>query len=414
MPQFLSYPSNRQSFPNLDYTVPFGNGIAPPEPEPQLLRTGFSESPPEFSVSVTPVEQDYSRFDELMPVADNWDQATYDQFLGMGGDTHLSNAFDMTNILDFMNPQQASQVPHECTGTAPKPLPFSYGSIEQPRAPLRHQDSSLSSQSTMDVDSSAHSAESDGSRGLLASQESWPFFSCNRVPKSGCFPPTTAAMYVEGLTRVLTTHPWQLARTTQHEDAQTTVAERLQDSKINNSIIGHSTETLDAAAQAILQKACTTHDSGPILINGKENQCTISLPPREAILRFIESYLNHHEHYYFACAADLRQADSPVLQSSVRASSLLMLLMVAQGAAFISIPAARYLASGLIEACRLFLFESIERDILLSREPTVLHSALLFTTAAAWSGDNWHMDIAMGQRGMYIAVSVYRLHSTQS
>ncbi|KAI7065441.1 transcription factor Cmr1, partial [Hortaea werneckii] len=34
----------------------------------------------------------------------------------------------------------------------------------------------------------------------------------------------------------------------------------------------------------------------------------------------------------------------------------------------------------------------------------VLHSALLFTVQAAWSGDKWQMDIAMGQRGMYFAM----------
>jgi len=108
--------------------------------------------------------------------------------------------------------------------------------------------------------------------------------------------------------------------------------------------------------------------------------------------------------------------------SNGKASSLLLLLMVAQGAMATPTVEARYLTSGLTEACRLSLFDIIEKDIVLSSDPIVLRCALLFTTLAAWSGDKWHMDvgdflaawrgrasltiqIAMGQPGMYIAVS---------
>ena len=62
---------------------------------------------------------------------------------------------------------------------------------------------------------------------------------------------------------------------------------------------------------------------------------------------------------------------------------------------------ARWLTGGLTEACRISLFDLIEQNIVLSGDPLVLHAALLFTEQAAWSGDKWQMDIAMGQRGMY-------------
>jgi hypothetical protein len=65
---------------------------------------------------------------------------------------------------------------------------------------------------------------------------------------------------------------------------------------------------------------------------------------------------------------------------------------------------ARWLNGGLIEACRISLFDLIETNISMASDHTVLHSALLFTAAAAWSGDKWHMNIAMGQRGMYTAM----------
>ena len=62
------------------------------------------------------------------------------------------------------------------------------------------------------------------------------------------------------------------------------------------------------------------------------------------------------------------------------------------------------LTGGLTEACRISLFDLIEKNIIMSGDPIVLHAALLFTVQAAWSGDKWQMDIAMGQRGMYFAM----------
>jgi hypothetical protein len=419
MPQYGSHPSHRQSLPNLDYTGPFGSGVSAHEQEPQLLRAGFSESPPDMSVSITPVEHEYPRLDELMPITDSWDQATYDHLLSMSADSDLSTAFDMANILDFMGPQNVSQVSTEFMQPTSKAFSHTYGPVEHPKTSPSSQPASSCPEGSMDLDYSATSAQpsidSDASDDVLTSQESWPFFSCNRVPKSGCFPPATAALYVEGLIRVLATHDWQMQQDVQHEGAAIAAAELLQEKELVNQIAGQSTEVLTTAAQAILNKACTTHrtqrgsiGSDANNLYGQETQSTIKLPQSDALVRFVESYLTHHKPYY-ACAADLTHSNAPKLQSNVQASSLLTLLTIAQGAAFISVPAARYLASGLIEACRLFLFDSIEKDILLSRDPTVLHSALLFTTAAAWSGDNWHMDIAMGQRGMYIAVSYHFL-----
>jgi hypothetical protein len=422
MPQLGGHASHR-SLPNLEYRVPFGSGGAVHEPEPELLRAGYSDSPPDLSASITPVEQDYPRFDELMPIPDNWDQAAYDHLLAMGEESDLSTAFDMANILDFMGPNHISQLSNEFMGPTSKVFSNPYGSSEPEKASPTTEASSLCPDGSMDLDFSSKSAQqslnSDKSDGLLASQESWPFFSCNRSPKSGCFPPATAATYVDGLIQVLTTHDWHTSRDNRRGSTEIALGELLQREEMTDPNIRRSTETLNSATQAILRKACTTHrtergsmDSASNIFSDKENQSTIRLPPPDAIARFIECYIAHHKPYY-ACTADLIRSNVPALQSNVQASSLLMLMAIAQGAAFVSTPAARYLASGLIEACRLFLFESIEKDILLSRDPTVLHSALLFTTAAAWSGDNWHMDIAMGQRGMYISVSLYDLSWAQ-
>ena len=56
---------------------------------------------------------------------------------------------------------------------------------------------------------------------------------------------------------------------------------------------------------------------------------------------------------------------------------------------------ARYFTSGLTEACRLSWFGLVEKDVSLSRDPTMLRSALMFINLAAWSGDKWHMDVSL-------------------
>lgn len=416
-PQLGAYSSHRQSLPNLGYPMPFGNGGAVHESDPQPFRSRLSDSPPDLSTSVTPIEREFPRLDDLMTIPDSWDQATYDHLLAMGGDSDLSTAFDMANILDFLGPQQILPVTNEFIEPAQKGFPLSYSSIQTARTSPMTQNSSPSQRGqtkrSFSTGSLQQSVSSDASDGLLASQESWPFFSCNRSPKSGCFPPATAAIYVQGLVRVLTTHDWQMPSDAQHESVSAEVCQLLQGEEMIGAPVRYSAETLNAVTQAILHKACKTHCTAPgsmdalsQILSDKADHGVIKLPPIDDVARLLECYISHHKPYY-ACAADLTHSNVPMLQSNVPASSLLMLLTIAQGAAFISIPAARYLASGLIEACRLFLFESIEKDVLLSRDPTVLHSALLFTTAGAWSGDNWHMDIAMGQRGMYISVSTH-------
>ncbi|KAL2148365.1 hypothetical protein VTH82DRAFT_2285 [Thermothelomyces myriococcoides] len=65
---------------------------------------------------------------------------------------------------------------------------------------------------------------------------------------------------------------------------------------------------------------------------------------------------------------------------------------------------ASYLSAGLMETCRISLFDTVEKDVGLSADPTILQCALLFLALGAWSGDKWLMDIAMGQRGMYMSM----------
>ncbi|KAK1749971.1 hypothetical protein QBC47DRAFT_127320 [Echria macrotheca] len=123
------------------------------------------------------------------------------------------------------------------------------------------------------------------------------------------------------------------------------------------------------------------------------------LPPSHILEHLLRSYVRTISVYYPLVAAG--QIDPNEMLDN-QASALLLLLMIAQGAAAMPIAEARYLSAGLTEMCRISLTDMIERDIELSVDPTVIRCALLFTVLGAWSGDKWLMDITMGQRGHYM------------
>ncbi|TKA44526.1 hypothetical protein B0A55_13775, partial [Friedmanniomyces simplex] len=130
----------------------------------------------------------------------------------------------------------------------------------------------------------------------------------------------------------------------------------------------------------------------------------VLLPPARVLEYFLRSYANSFERYYPLTSRGILDANELLHCYYDRAASLLVLMMIAQGSMNIPSKEAMMLTGGLTEACRISLFDLIERNVIMSGDPIVLHSALLFTVQAAWSGDKWQMDIAMGQRGMYFAM----------
>jgi hypothetical protein len=163
-----------------------------------------------------------------------------------------------------------------------------------------------------------------------------------------------------------------------------------------------------AITQGFLHKALDIHRGG---LNGypkggyaSPGECNfIVLPPSEILEYFLRSYVRSLSVYYPLVTASC--VDPNEMLRNNQASTLLVLLMIAQGAAAMPIPEARHLSAGLTETCRISLFDIVEKDVQLSADPTALRCALLFLVLGAWSGDKWLMDIAMGQRGMYMSVS---------
>lgn len=160
-----------------------------------------------------------------------------------------------------------------------------------------------------------------------------------------------------------------------------------------------------AITQSFLQKALEIHRGG---LEGRRSSIPgdffIVLPPLQILEYFLRSYIRSLTYYFPLAAGGGGLLDPNEMLGNNQASTLLVLLMIAQGAAAVPMAEARYLSTGLIETCRISLFDMIEKDVELSSDPVVLRCALLLVSLGAWSGDKWLQDIAMGQRGMYISV----------
>lgn len=242
---------------------------------------------------------------------------------------------------------------------------------------------------------------------IIAAQDGWSVFRCTPpIPSSSC--PRTAKLNLERLEQSLKNHEVWSSWRPQWEDGDfPTGGERLAVMQLQES----SRDKLLAITQSFLHKALDIHkegmsgspsSGGSPLSNGGSN--FVLLPPARVLEYFLRSYANSFEAYFPMTSRGVLDANSLLASYNDKASSLLVLMMIAQGAMVIPSVEARWLTGGLTEACRISLFDLIEKNIIMSGDPIVLHSALLFTVQAAWSGDKWQMDIAMGQRGMYFAM----------
>lgn len=237
---------------------------------------------------------------------------------------------------------------------------------------------------------------------VIAAEDSWPLARCNPPIYSGTCP-RTAIVHLECLERKSKEDStWSsLEKYLENVDWDATDA----------SVVPLTSRTRDrmlAITQSFLQKALEIHRSG--LNNGysKTGYATPSefnflvLPPTKILEYFLRSYVRSLHYYYPLIVAGCVDPNEMLLNN--QASTLLVLLMIAQGASHVPSAEARYLAAGLTETCRISLFDIIEKDVELSADPIALRCALLFTLLGAWSGDKWLMDISMGQRGMYLSM----------
>ena len=172
---------------------------------------------------------------------------------------------------------------------------------------------------------------------------------------------------------------------------------------------GHR-DKLSAITQAFLNKALEIHKANNTetsitrMSDGSTNSNSIVLPPACVLEQFLAAYASNFEPYFPLAFRARLDVNESLTHCNENASSVLILIMLCLGAtAFYSVETLS-LVGGLTEICRISLSDLIEKNVMLSADLTVLQSALLLTHQAAWSGDKWQMDIAMGQRGMYISI----------
>ncbi|KAH6631157.1 hypothetical protein B0J18DRAFT_476445, partial [Chaetomium sp. MPI-SDFR-AT-0129] len=237
---------------------------------------------------------------------------------------------------------------------------------------------------------------------IIAAEAGWNLARCNPTPPVGSCP-RTAIVHLECL-----------EQKSKQEGTWSALEQYMEqlgwDTTDLGSVVPLTSRTRDkilAITQSFLHKALDIHRSG---ISGypkagymSPSACNfIVLPPTEILEHFLRSYVRSLSVYYPLVVAGC--VDPNEMLQNNQASTLLVLLMIAQGAAAMPILEARQLSAGLTETCRISLFDIVEKDVELSADPTTLRCALLFLVLGAWSGDKWLMDIAMGQRGMYMSM----------
>jgi hypothetical protein len=154
-------------------------------------------------------------------------------------------------------------------------------------------------------------------------------------------------------------------------------------------------DKLLAITQSFLHKALDIHKDDPSFSpsSGESPGLTTSnfvlLPPTHVLHHFLRSYANSFERFYPTTARGILDANELMQSYNDKASSLLILMMIAQGAMTIPSIEARWLTDGFTEACRISLFDPVEKNIIMAGDPIVLRAALLFTVrrrGAAISG----------------------------
>jgi hypothetical protein len=266
---------------------------------------------------------------------------------------------------------------------------------------------SLSRGSSSDGSSASYRRAVEEHDHVAEVEESWPAFRCNPLKSSASCPPTSG-IYLDGLFDLLKNHETWSSWLSKTHLVTSIPAGRVAVESFDDV----SREKLTAVTQSFLYHAFDVHKARSM--NGSHTKTSHSsgfmiLPPAKTLECFLNAYVRHFETYNICCPGNSLKPNWILHQSEANLSSLLILLMLAYGAAADSTPEARYLSSGLIEVCRISWQNVVERDMGLTRDPTALLSGLLLTSLQAWSGDKFFMEVAMGQRDSYINVSTLHL-----
>lgn len=335
-----------------------------------------------------------------MPMGADFDPMRIDPSLMMSINMDISMGPSSEGILGMI-PEMS---PTHAFGPVQTPL-------QTPRMDETFSDLQIGSSASMFYPTNRHSSIADAGipdlGAIVAAQDGWTVFRCTpTIPSSSC--PRTARLNLERLELSLKNHEGWSSWSPSWDESDFQQEGRISVAKLQEN----TRDKLLAITQSFLHKALDIHkdamsnssSSGESPGSSASLSNFIILPPARVLEYFLKSYANSFERYFPTSSRGLLDTNELMQNYNDKASSLLILMMIAQGAMAIPSMEARWLTGGITEACRISLFDLIEKNIIMAGDPIVLRAALLFTVQAAWSGDKWQMDIAMGQRGMYFSM----------
>ncbi|KUJ23219.1 uncharacterized protein LY89DRAFT_573888 [Mollisia scopiformis] len=233
---------------------------------------------------------------------------------------------------------------------------------------------------------------------IIAAEDAWPIACCNAQIFSGVCP-RTASFHLKSLQQVC-----------DNENVWTSFDTSFSQMDANDVEIvplsPGTREKIVAITQSFLHKVLATQMGE---LHGRSGQSEPSrfliLPPPNILESFISNYSRNLAVYFSLLPGGRLNINELMVDS--QSSTLLVILMIAQGSTSVSSAEAKYLAMGLTEICRLSLFEAIDRNTGLSADFVMLHCAFLFVLLGAWGGDKWHMNVAVGHTPMLILMLKY-------
>ncbi len=226
-----------------------------------------------------------------------------------------------------------------------------------------------------------------------ASQEAWPCFRCN-PPADKKTHHRTSRDFLDHLEYAFESFVTFGIGTSQVEwiDYDTVTEDCVEIEPFQDK----ARDKLMGFIERFLEKAQASHGS---IRNGQEQPYlsldleSVAFPRAKVLEYFLRAFAHYYEPYFGVIPGCTLSLTDMMQSQDAEVFSLLILLMIAQGATTLPTDEARQLKSGLVEACRLALSELVEKEHSMSANLVMLQSALLFVNMASWSGDNLHMKV---------------------
>src|SRR5271154_6658968 len=97
-------PPHRMSLPEIGHTSHLPNSMFPTDIEPQLLRNGFSQTPSDVNIPMTPSMPNMQHMDNFVSMNGHFDQEAESPFFSMSSGAASTMEYDMSGVLDFVSP----------------------------------------------------------------------------------------------------------------------------------------------------------------------------------------------------------------------------------------------------------------------------------------------------------------------